>query len=221
MNKPSRARTVTYWGAWIITVLIIGAGSVIEAGAPPERSSRMQTNTSAKESSGTQASVPASPAYIIRPADVLDISVWHQSDLTFRGLPVRPDGRISMPLINDVQASGLTAMELASSITQKLRAYVKDPLVTVVVAQVNSQRYYVLGEVLHAGVFPLLPGLTALQALSAAGGFSQFANRKKIYILRLVNGKQEKLPFDYQAVVSGRDLQENVVLEPGDTIIIP
>lgn len=165
------------------------------------------------------ASVPST--YIIHPDDVLDVSVWNQPNLSFKSLPVRPDGKISLPLINDVQAAGLTAMELGQSITKKLKSYVKDPLVTVVVTGVNSQRYYVLGEVGHAGVFPLLPGLTALQALSAAGGFSQFANTKKIYILRTVNGKQEKFPFNYKDVITGKNLQENISLKPGDEIVVP
>jgi polysaccharide biosynthesis/export protein len=174
-----------------------------------------------KSSSQALVAAPVSPTYIIHPDDVLDISVWNQPNLSFKGLPVRPDGKISLPLINDVKAAGLTAMELGQSISQKLKSYVKDPLVTVVVAGVNSQRYYVLGEVAHAGVFPLLPGLTALQALSAAGGFSQFANTKRIYILRDVNGKEEKFPFNYRAVIRGKNLQENILLKPGDEIVVP
>ncbi len=169
----------------------------------------------------TVASPPAGPTYIIHPADVLDISVWQQAQLSFKGLPVRPDGKISLPLINDVQAAGLTAMQLGEVIKDKLTKYVRDPVVTVVVSEVNSQRYYVLGEVAKAGVYPLLPGLTALQALSAAGGFTQFANPKKIYILRTINGQQYKLPFNYKAVVAGKDLNENIPLKPGDTIIVP
>lgn len=178
--------------------------------------------TSSAFAKAPSESLPAvGPTYIIRPEDVLDISVWHQPDLSFRGLPVRPDGKISLPLINDVQAAGLTAMQLGESITGKLKSYVKDPLVTVVVTGVNSQRYYVLGEVAHTGVFPLLPDLTVLQALSAAGGFTQFAKPKSIYILRMVNGKQEKFPFNYKDVIKGKDLQENIPLKPGDMIVVP
>ncbi|MGH9404124.1 MAG: polysaccharide biosynthesis/export family protein [Terriglobia bacterium] len=161
--------------------------------------------------------IAAGPTYVIGPGDLLDIDVWQNTELTFRGLPVRPDGKISIPLLNDVPAAGLTAMQLADSITQKLKGFVKDPQVTVVVTQVNSQRYYVLGEVAHPGVFPLLPGLTALQAISSAGGFTQFANEKKVYILR----RNQKLPFNYKMVVQGKDLQENVELKPGDTLVIP
>lgn len=165
--------------------------------------------------------LPASPTYVIQPDDVLDVTVWKQPDLSFRGLPVRPDGKISLPLINDIQAAGLTAMQLSAAIAHQLKQYLVDPQVTVVVSAVNSQRYYMLGEVPRPGVFPLLPGMTALQAISAAGGFTQFANTKKIYVLRQVNGKQVKLPFDYKAVLNGTDLQENVRLKPNDTIVIP
>lgn len=166
--------------------------------------------------------VPAGPTYKIGPGDVLDVDVWQNSELTFKNLPVRPDGKISIPLLNDVQAAGLTAMQLSDNIARGLKKYIKgDPVVTVVVAQVNSQRFYVLGEVTHPGVFALLPGLTALQAISTAGGFTQFANEKKIYILRESNGQAQKLPFDYKKVVQGKDLQQNIELKPGDTIVIP
>ncbi|MGH9470468.1 MAG: polysaccharide biosynthesis/export family protein [Terriglobia bacterium] len=186
----------------------------------PAAAGQKKAEKGAATSSG-RLNVPAGPTYIIAPGDVLDISVWKEPDLSFRGLPVRPDGKISLPLINDVQAAGLTAMQLANSVTQRLKKYVEDPLVTVVVTEVNSQRYYVLGEVAHAGVFPLLPGITVLQALSAAGGFTEFANPKKIYILRNENGGQQKFPFNYKDVVAGKNLNENIQLRPGDTIIVP
>lgn len=173
------------------------------------------------QSSQPSPTLPASPTYVISPGDVLDISVWKEPEISFRNLPVRPDGKISLPLINDVQAAGLTATQLSIAITQRLKKFIEDPQVTVVVAAVNSQHYYVLGEVLHAGVFPLLPGITVLQALSAAGGFTQFANTKKVYILRSVNGAQKKMPFNYKDVVQGKNLQENIRLKPGDTIIVP
>lgn len=166
-------------------------------------------------------SLVAGPDYVINPGDVLDISVWKEPDISSKGLPVRPDGKISIPLVNDVQASGLTASQLASSITTGLKKFIAGPQVTVVVSGINSQRYYVVGEVEHGGVFPLLPGMSALQAISAAGGLTQFANSKKIYILRIQNGQQVKLPFNYKQIIRGQDMQENVQLKPGDTIIAP
>ncbi len=169
----------------------------------------------------TQKSIVAGPDYVINPGDVLDISVWKEPDISSKALPVRPDGKISLPLVNDVQASGMTASQLASSITEKLKKFISDPQVTVVVSGINSQRYYIVGEVEHGGVFPLLPGMSALQAISASGGLTQFANSKKIYILRDQNGQQVKLPFNYKQVIKGLNMQENVELKPGDTIIVP
>lgn len=198
------------------------ACALLVAGPAVARQKKTSPSTTPAGASSGSLNAPAGPTYIIAPGDVLDISVWKEPDLSFRGLPVRPDGKISLPLINDVPAAGLTATQLADSITQKLKKYVEDPLVTVVVTEVNSQRYYVLGEVAHAGVFPLLPGITVLQALSAAGGFTEFANPKKVYILRNKNGgQQQKFPFNYKDVVQGKNLDENIVLKPGDTIIVP
>lgn len=176
-----------------------------------------------------QATVPAAPSseakpaatnpnYIIGAQDVLDINVWKEEQLT-KTVPVRPDGKISLPLLNDVQAAGLTPTQLGSLITEDLKKFVMDPQVTVIVREINSQRVYLLGEVTRAGAYPLLPGMTVLQALSSAGGFTQFANLKKIYVLRVENGKQEKLPFNYKVALSKGD--QNIFLKAGDTIVVP
>jgi polysaccharide biosynthesis/export protein len=176
------------------------------------------------QATGTDPAVkpvtPQDPNYVIGPQDMLDISVWKEAELT-RTIPVRPDGKISMPLLNDVRAAGLTPNQLAAQITMSLKRFVTDPQVTVIVTQINSQRVYILGEVTRTGAYPLLPGMTLLQALSSAGGFTQFANRKKIYMFRTENGKQNKYPFDYKAVVDGKRTDENVVLKAGDTIVVP
>jgi polysaccharide export outer membrane protein len=161
----------------------------------------------------------AGPDYVIGADDNLHISVWKEPDLT-ASLPVRPDGKISLPLLNDVPAAGLTPMQLADSITEKLKKYIADPRVTVVVTAMNSRRIYVLGEVLHTGAVPLLPNMTVLQALATAG-FTQFANVKGIYVLRTENGKQVKLPFNYKQVVKGADPRQNIALKPGDTVVVP
>src|SRR5579872_2410290 len=157
------------------------------------------------------------PTYKIGAQDVLSISVWKDSELT-QTVPVRPDGKISMPLLNDVQAAGLTPAELRDHITEGLKKYVTDPVVTVIVTQINSERVYITGEVTHPGAFPLVPGMTILQALSSAGGFTNFANTKKIYMFRMVNGKRVDFPFNYKDVIHGKKLDENVVLQAGDTI---
>jgi len=161
----------------------------------------------------------AGPSYIIGADDTLYISVWKESDLTAT-LPVRPDGMVSLPLLNDVRAAGLTPMQLAASIQEKLKKYVTDPRVTVVVTAMHSQRIYVTGEVLHTGAMPLLPNMTVLQALANAG-FSQFANTKGIYLLRFENGKQQKIPVNYRQLIKGEAMERNIIVKPGDTIVVP
>jgi polysaccharide export outer membrane protein len=178
---------------------------------------------------GLPAPVPASNAnlpgdnapadYVIGADDTLHISVWKEPDLTAT-LPVRPDGKISLPLLNDVSAAGFTPMQLADSITEKLKKYIADPRVTVVVTAMNSRRIFVTGEVTHSGAIALLPGMTILQALSSAG-FTQFANLKGIYLLRMENGRQVKMPFNYKEVVKGRHPEQNILLQRGDTVVVP
>jgi polysaccharide export outer membrane protein len=170
--------------------------------------------------SSTPASVAVDPnTYVIGAEDALHVSVWKEGELTAT-VPVRPDGMISLPLLNDVQAAGLTPMQLAASITEKFKKYVSDPRVTVVVTAMNSRRVYVLGEVNHNGPMGMTPNMTILQALAQAG-FSQFANTKGIYVLRVENGKQQKLPFNYKKVIKGESMDQNIVLKPGDTIVVP
>jgi polysaccharide biosynthesis/export protein len=167
----------------------------------------------------TAAPTLPAPIYEIGPNDVLHISVWKEPDLTI-SVPVRSDGMISVPLLNDVQASGLTPMQLAALLTEKLKHYVASPRVTVLVTQTNSHRIYVVGEVLHSGPMPLLHEMTALQALATAG-LTQFANTKRIYILRTDNGKTQKIPFNYKRVIQGEDMSQNIVLKSEDTLVVP
>jgi polysaccharide biosynthesis/export protein len=174
------------------------------------------------KSGGSNANAPVAvdnSTYIIGSEDSLHVAVWKEAELTAT-LPVRPDGMISLPLLNDVQAAGLTPMQLAASISDKLKKYVSDPRVTVVVTAMNSRRIYVLGEVNHTGPMAMTPNMTVLQALAGAG-FTQFANTKGIYVLRVENGKQQKMPFNYKQVVKGESMSQNIVLKPGDTIVVP
>jgi polysaccharide biosynthesis/export protein len=161
----------------------------------------------------------AGPDYIIGADDVLHISVWKEPDLT-ETLPVRPDGKISLPLLNDVVAAGLTPTQLADAITIKLKKFISDPRVTVVVTAMNSQKIYILGEVVKPGSTILQPNMTVLQALASAG-FTQFANTKGIYLLRNENGKQQKIPVHYRALIKGESVEQNIILKPGDTIVVP
>ena len=176
-------------------------------------------NSGDKDAPAKEPLPQTNASYIIGPDDQLHVSVWKEPDLT-NTMPVRADGMISLPLLNDVQAAGLTPMQLAASISDKLKKYITEPHVTVEVTQMNSQRIYVMGEVLHPGAMNRTPDMTVLQALASAG-FTQFANTKGIYVLRTESGKQSKLPVNYKKLVKGEDMQQNYVLKPGDTIVVP
>lgn len=176
----------------------------------PPRSSASSSNKPAKQTKD----------YIIGPGDVLNIDVWKQPDLS-RTVPVRPDGKISLPLLGDIQAAGITPVKLGDAIQKRLLEYVSGPQVTIIVTAMNSQRIYILGEVSHPGPTLLFPDMTVLQALSAAGGFTDFAHRKRIYILRHEGGRELKYRFNYRAAVRGESPGVLVRLRPGDTIIVP
>lgn len=166
------------------------------------------------------ASPITDPTYIIGPQDTLSVNVWKEPELS-ENVQVRPDGKVSIPLLDDVQAAGLTAMKLSGDITAGLKKYVTAPRVTVLVTGINSRRFYVLGEVVHAGAFTLLPDMNVLQAISDAGGLTPFANGKKIYVLRNESGRQIKYPFNYNKVVKGQNSQDNFSLVSGDTVVVP
>jgi polysaccharide export outer membrane protein len=167
-----------------------------------------------------QSTAATDPHYVIGPQDVLDISVWKEPEVS-RVVPVRPDGKISLPLLNDVQAAGLTPGALAAQITDSLKKYVTNPQVTVIVTTINSQRVYLLGEVARPGAFPMIPGMTVLQAISSGGGFTQFARTKSVYVLRNENGKQVKYPFNYKEVINGKRPEQDIALKAGDTVVVP
>jgi polysaccharide export outer membrane protein len=164
------------------------------------------------------APLTVSPNYVIGADDALDIEVWHEQQLSGK-LPVRPDGKISLPLINDVQAAGYTPMQLAADITSRLTKFVTDPIVEVTVLAVNSKRVFMIGEVSHPGPMAITPGMTILQAIASASP-TAYANKKHIYILRGDPAKQQKIPFDYNKAVKKGDMQ-GVSLVPGDTIVVP
>jgi len=172
-------------------------------------------------SSKSKANPPSVDAgYVIGDEDVLVIDVWQEKEFSVKA-QVRPDGKITLPLLNDIQAAGLTTTELKASIETMLTKYVTDPRVTVIVEEINSRIIYLSGEVNKPGVMPLLRKMTVLQALTEAGGPNQFGNPRKIYVMRVVNGKQVKYPFDYRKAIKTGDLTGNIVLQPGDTIVVP
>jgi polysaccharide export outer membrane protein len=207
------------WKAAVAALMLIGSIALAQA-APAQPAASAASDKTASDKATTAVSAgQAGPEYVIGPEDALHIAVWREADLT-ASLPVRPDGKISLPLLDDVQAAGLTPKQLADSITEKLKKFLADPRVTVVVTQINSKRIYLVGEVLHVGATPMLPNMTVLQALSSAG-LNQFANTKRIYVLRTENGKQQKLPVNYRKLVKGEQIEQNYLLQPGDTIVVP
>jgi polysaccharide export outer membrane protein len=202
----------------LLWVVLLGVSLPVIAQSEQD-SQGEQARTEAKK--GTPVPPPITdPTYIIGPQDMLNVSVWKEAEIS-GNVQVRPDGKVSIPLLNDVQAAGLTAMQLASQLTIGLKKYVADPHVTVIVTAINSRRVYVLGEVIHAGGFALLPDMTVLQAISDAGGLNQYAHGKKIYVLRNEGGQQVKYPFNYNKVLKGQNAEQNFPLKSGDTIVVP
>lgn len=163
----------------------------------------------------------ALPAYRIGPGDTLQIDVWKEPDISVPEVTVRPDGRISLAIIGEVQAAGLSPKELEAAITSRLENVIKSPRVTVSVRDASSQKVYVIGEVRREGAVRMTGPMTVLQALAEASGITDYAKRKQIYILRLAGNRQVRLPFDYEAVLRGQKAEQNVVLQPGDTIVVP
>lgn len=212
----------------LVAVLVVLMGAT---GTPPQQQTNASAGSSDKKTDRTPSNTdspseilpkPATqdPNYIIGPDDEVNVSVWHEADIS-RSVPVRPDGKISLPLVNDVQAAGLTPMQLGAEITERLKKFIADPQVTIIITRVNSQRIFLLGEVSRAGAYPLLPNMTVLAALSSAGGLTPFAKQSKIHILRIENGKQTTIPFNYKQVISGQHPEQNIELKAGDTIVVP
>ncbi len=158
--------------------------------------------------------------YVIGAADILGISVWRNPEMSI-GVPVRPDGKISVPLVDDVQAAGLTPIELKEVLTQKLSEYIANPDVTVVVTQIRSKRVYMLGEIVRTGPLSLDTELRILDAISMAGGFSVFADKNNIKVLRRTDHGLVEYRFDYDAFIDGSEPEDNLILAPGDTIVVP
>lgn len=202
----------------IAFMLVLVLGMATAEDKKDKQAAKKDADVPAQE---VKPAAPASEEYVIGPEDVLHVNVWKEPELSQNSVSVRSDGKISMPLLNDIQASGSTPTQLAASITEKLKQYVTDPRVTVTVIAMNSRRIFMMGEVARAGAYPMLPNMTLIQALSAGGGFSPYANLKKMYLLRTEGGKQVKIPINYKALISGSAPEQNIPLKPGDTIVVP
>ena len=182
-------------------------------------------STAAQAAPAASAAAPAaaggtaSDSYVIGPADVLTITVWKEPTLSGTIL-VRPDGMISLALLGDVQAAGLTPLQLSGQISTKLKKYIQDPNVSVVISQIHSKVIYLLGEIVKRGPVEMTPGMTLLEAIASAGGLTDFANTKKMYLLRNEAAGHLRIPLHYKEALKG-DESLDLVLKPGDTIVVP
>jgi len=164
----------------------------------------------------------AAPAdYVIGPGDVLAIVFWREPDMSVADVVVRPDGRISIPLLNDVVVSGLTPIQLRQKLTTEAQRLVQDPNVTIVVKQINSRRVFITGQVAKPGPYPLTSSMNVLQLISTAGGLLEYADGKDIVVMRNEGGKTTEFTFNYKEVVHRKNLKQNIDLKPGDTVIVP
>jgi polysaccharide biosynthesis/export protein len=161
---------------------------------------------------------PDSDKYMIGPEDVLNIQVWKEESLSQTVL-VRTDGKISLPLLDDVQAAGLTPLKLKEVLTEKFKTFVENPLVTIIVREAKSFKVYLSGQVMKPGVFALIGETTILQMIAMAGGFTEWANQRKVLLIRRENGREVRKTINYKKIVSGE--AENILVKPGDTIIVP
>jgi len=164
--------------------------------------------------------LPVSTEYTIGPDDVLGIVFWRDAEMT-QDVTVRPDGNITLPLIRDIKAAGLKPEELRDAITKAAAKFIEDPNVTVVVRQINSRNVFITGQVARPGPYPVSGQMTVLQLIAVAGGLGEFAEEKNITITRVQNGKTENLKFNYKDVARGKRVEQNIVLTPGDTVVVP
>ncbi len=162
-------------------------------------------------------------SYKIVPGDVLDITTWKEPDFSVEEVLVRSDGMVTFPLLNDIQAAGRTTIELKEDIENRLKEYVGNPVVTVSLRTpiVEVDKFYILGEVVNTGEYELAKDLTVLQAFALAGGFTEWASKKEIIVLRKENGKEKKIIVNYKNIVKGKDLSQNIKIQANDTIVVP
>jgi len=173
---------------------------------------------------GTSASIDTpsgASSYVVGEADVLRINVWKQPEISQPSVVVRPDGMVSVPLVGEVKVSGMTPVQIEAVLVADLKRYVNEPRVTVTVAEVGSKTVYVTGEVQHPGAYPLTGPVDVLQIIAKAGGVTPYVHRKSVFVLRQINGKKEKIPVNYSRIFKGENPEQNIGLDPGDTVVVP
>ena len=182
------------------------------ASAPPP--------AAASEPARPPAGAAAPAGYVIGPADVLSIVFWRDKDMS-ADVVVRPDGKVSLPLLNDVQAAGLTPEQLRQQLTTAAAKFLEDPNATVVVKEIHSRNVFITGNVMKPGTYALTAGMNVLQLIALAGGLQEYADAKHIVVMRMENGKQVSHEFNYNDVIKQKHVEQNVVLQPGDTVVVP
>lgn len=221
MKTKTKSKTV--WGG---KVAFRGLGAaclavVTAASVSAQVRAQQPADAPANSASNATASDVVLPAgYVIGPEDVLSIVVWREKDMSTDAV-VRPDGKISLPLLNDLQAGGLTPDQLKASIEKSASKYVAEPNATVIVKTINSRKVHILGNVIKAGTYPLAGEMTVLQLIALAGGLQEWADEKHITVMRKEDGKDTVMKFNYKDVIHQKSLQQNVTLKPGDTVIVP
>ncbi len=210
------------WLSFAAALAVAGAAQAVQKKSPPVRVAENFTATARPAPPPPSRAVdPAPHEYVIGREDVLAIDVWREPEIS-RVEPVRPDGRITLPLIGEVRASGKTPSALEQEIGEKLSGYIHDPAVTVIVQQANSHHFNIIGDVLRPGSYSLDGPMTVLDAIAVAGGFREFAKLTRIYVVRhLPDGNSARIRFNYKAAVRGSQRELNLTLEPGDTVIVP
>ena len=207
-------------GAFCVAICLV-ASVVLRAQAAPQSPAPTTAPQGAASVPSNETGKAHDDTFVIGNDDVLAISVWKEPDVS-RSIPVRSDGKISLPLVGEVQAAGQTPLKLEQEIAARLKNYIGEPEVTVIVQQINSQKFNILGQVSRPGSYPIASAATVLDAIAVAGGFRDFAKQKSIYILRQnADGTQARLPFNYKEVVKGKNPAQNIKLQPRDTIVVP
>jgi polysaccharide biosynthesis/export protein len=197
--------------AIVFFVMVCGVGFLQQSMAAEK------TGASTEE---TKKEVVGDPSYVIGPTDVLGIHVWKEPDFS-RDVLVRPDGQITLPLIGDIQASGKTTLQLKILVAKRLKDFIDNPEVTVILLESHSKKFFIIGKVNEPGTYQLSPNMTVLQALSLAGGLAEWADKDSIRVIRRSGGKEEIIKFNYKKVISGKNLEQNILLKPYDTIVVP
>jgi polysaccharide biosynthesis/export protein len=206
------------YGLVLVALTIASVPLPAQGQKPAPSAQSMPDATAAAAPRPTDPVVPA--GYVIGTDDVLSIVYWKDKDMS-ADAKVRPDGRIALPLINEVQAAGLTPEQLHKKLTEESKKYMEDANITVVVREINSRKAFITGEVNKPGPYPLTSPTTVMQLISMAGGLREYADAKKIMIMRSENGRQISLPFNYKDVAGGKHLEQNIELKPGDTVVVP